>query len=92
MPVSATYRCGCGTLRGSGASADPYREVVGLQGLLYDRGQVIADRVQVYGVFEPCCERGRGLVGVVAGAVEPAVHHVLHPQPQRVEQGRRGQG
>jgi hypothetical protein len=62
------------------------------QRLLYDTGQVVADGIQVRHVFQAGCERGHGLVGVVAGPVEPAVHHVLHPQPQRVEQGRRSQG
>ena len=54
-------------------------------------GQVIADRVQVDCVFKPGRERGHGLVGVVAGAVEPPVHGLLHPAAHRAEQCRRGQ-
>jgi hypothetical protein len=69
--------------------------VGGFQGLVHDTGQVILDRVQVHGVFQPGRERGHGLVGIVAGAVEPPVHRALHPPPQRVEQrggGQRGGG
>ena len=43
---------------------DPYRYVGRFQGLLRDPGQVVADRVQVDGVFQPCRERGDGLAGV----------------------------
>jgi hypothetical protein len=46
---------------------------------------------RVHRVFQAAGERGHGLVGVVARPVEPAVHRVLHPSPQRVEQRRRGQ-
>ena len=63
----------------------------GLQGLVYDRGQIVPDRVQVHGVLQAGRERRHGLVGVVPGAVEPPVHHLLHPPPQRIEQRRRSQ-
>src|ERR1700726_2755695 len=38
--------------RSSVALADPHRQVGGFQGLVDDPGQVIADGVQVHGVFE----------------------------------------
>jgi hypothetical protein len=46
----------------------------GVQGLVDDTGQVIADRVELDGIFEPGRERGHGLVRVVPGPVEPPVH------------------
>ena len=58
---------------------------------MHDTGQVISDRVQVHRVFQPGRERSHGLVGVIAGPVEPAVHGPLHPAAQRVEQRRRRQ-
>ena len=73
------------------APADPYRDVGRFQGVLHDTGQVIADRVQVHRVFQPGRERGHGLVRVVPGPVEPAVHRPLHPVSQRAEQRRGGQ-
>ena len=63
----------------------------GFQGGLHHAGQVVADRVQVHRVLQPGGELGDGLVGVVAGPVEPAVHGVLDPAPHRVEQRGRGQ-
>jgi hypothetical protein len=36
-----------------------------------DTGQVIADEVELDGIFEPGRERGHGLVRVVPGPVEP---------------------
>jgi len=51
----------------------------GLQRLPHRTGQVLADRIQVDGVLQLACERGDGLVGVVAGPVEPAVHYPLDP-------------
>jgi hypothetical protein len=65
--------------------ADPHRYVGGFEGLVHGTGQVVPDRVQVHGVFQPRSERGHGLVGVVAGPVEPAVHCALHPPPQWAE-------
>ncbi|HYY18897.1 MAG TPA: hypothetical protein VE864_08655, partial [Streptosporangiaceae bacterium] len=62
-----------------------------LQRAGHDTGQVVVDRVQVHGVLEPGRERGDGPVGVVAGPVEPPVHHPLDPAAHRVEQRRRGQ-
>ena len=56
---------------------------------MHDTGQVITDRVQVDPVLQPRRERGHGLVGVIPGPVEPPVYHLLHPPPERVEQGRR---
>jgi hypothetical protein len=41
---------------------------------------------QVHGVLQAGGERRDDQVGVVAGAVEPPVHGVLHPSPQRGEQ------
>ncbi|HME67403.1 MAG TPA: SDR family oxidoreductase [Streptosporangiaceae bacterium] len=78
---------------GSGllAFAAPHRYVGGLQRLPHHTGQVILDRVQVHGVFQPRCERRHHLVSVVAGPVEPSVHRALDPPPQRAEQRRRGQ-
>jgi hypothetical protein len=35
------------------AFVHPHRDVGGLQGFLYDGGQVLADRVEVDGVLEP---------------------------------------
>jgi hypothetical protein len=46
----------------------------GVQGLVDDTGQVIADGVELDGIFEPGRERGHGLVRVVPGPVEPPVH------------------
>ena len=46
----------------------------GVQGLVDDTGQVIADGVGLDGIFEPGRERGHGLVRVVPGPVEPPVH------------------
>jgi len=56
----------------------------GLQGLLHDIGQIVPDRVQVYGVGEACREGGHRAVSVVASPVEPAVHYPLHPPSQWV--------
>jgi drug/metabolite transporter, DME family len=53
---------------------------------------VRSSRTQVHGVLQPGRERGHDLVGVIPGAVEPPVHQVLHPPPQRIEHGRRRQG
>jgi len=39
----------------------------GFQRLLYDTGQVIADRIQVHRVFQPDRERGHHLVRVIPG-------------------------
>ena len=61
------------------ALADPHRDVGGFQGLVHDIGQVILDRIQVHRVLQPGRERGHGLVGVVAGPVEPAVHQRAGP-------------
>ncbi len=36
----------------------------GLEGTLYDAGQIVVDRVQVDGVLQTGGERGHGLVGV----------------------------
>jgi hypothetical protein len=58
---------------------DPYRHVGRFQGLLHDSGQVIPDRIEIHGVYEPGRECGHGLVRVVPGPVEPAVHRPLHP-------------
>ena len=58
---------------------------------MHDTGQVIADRVQVDRVFQAGRECGYRLVGVIPGPVEPPVHGLLHPPPQRIEQRRRGQ-
>ena len=46
----------------------------GVQGVVDDTGQVIADGVELDGIFEPGRERGHGLVRVVPGPVEPPVH------------------
>jgi hypothetical protein len=58
------------------AAADPDRYMRGFQGLVDDTGQGISDRVQIHGVFQPGRERGHGVVGVVAGTVEPPVHGI----------------
>src|ERR1700722_13053623 len=71
--------------------ADPHRYVGGFQGQVDGAGQGVADRVQVDSVFQPGREGCDGLVGVVPGPVEPAVHPSLYPQAQRVEECRRGQ-
>ena len=65
---------------------DPYRYAGRFQGLLHDPGQVVAERVQVDGVFQPCRERGDGLAGVIPRAVEPPVHGMLDPDAHRIEQ------
>jgi hypothetical protein len=57
---------------------DPHRDVDRFQGRLHDAGQVVTDRVQVDRVLEPGRERGHGLVGVIAGPVEPQVQPPLH--------------
>jgi len=72
-------------------SLDPYRDVGGRQGVLHGNSQVIADRIQVHGVFQPGRERGHHLVGVVPGPVEATIHPELDPVPQRIEQRRRYQ-
>jgi hypothetical protein len=56
--------------------------------LLNDTGQVITDRSHIHGLLEPRCEHRHHLVRVVAGPVEPPVHVMLHPPPQRAEQRR----
>jgi hypothetical protein len=61
------------------------------QRLVYDTGQVTADRIQIHGVFQSRREPGHHLAGIVPGPVEPPVHSQLHPSPQRVEQRRGGQ-
>jgi hypothetical protein len=48
------------------------------------------DGVQIDRVLQPGRERGRGLVSVIPGPVEPPVHPPLHPAPHRAEQGHRG--
>jgi hypothetical protein len=53
------------------------------------RSACTADRV--HGVLQAGGERRDDQVGVVAGAVEPPVHGVLHPSPQRGEQRCRRQ-
>ncbi|MGH3228533.1 MAG: GtrA family protein [Streptosporangiaceae bacterium] len=63
------------------AAADPQREVSGFQDALHHLRQVMLDRVQVHRVLQPDRERGYGLVGVVAGPVEPPVHGALDPPP-----------
>src|ERR1700683_3140080 len=78
--------------RPSAARAEPYRHVRGLQGPLYHPGQVVLHRDHVHSLLQPGGERGHGLVRVVARPVEPPVHRVLHPPPQRAEQRRRDQG
>jgi len=60
-----------------------------LQGLLYDPGQVISNRVQVQGFFQPGCEGRHCLFSVVPGPLEAAVYRALHSPPQWVEQGCR---
>ena len=62
-----------------------------LKGPVHETGQVIVDRVEVDGVFQPVRERGYGFVGVVPGSVEPPVDGSLHVPSQRVEQCRRRQ-
>jgi hypothetical protein len=59
---------------------------------VHDAGQVGLYRIQVHGILQSGRERGDGLIGVVAGAVEPPVHDALHPAAHGAEQGRRGQG
>ena len=63
----------------------------GLDGVVHRREQVGSHRVEVHRVPEPGRERGHRLVRVVADPVEPLVHDLLHPPPQRAEQRRRGQ-
>jgi hypothetical protein len=46
-------------------------------------GEVGADGVGIDGVLQPGRERRHHAVGVVAGPVEPPVHGVLHPPPDR---------
>jgi hypothetical protein len=53
----------------------------GFEGLVNGAGQVIPDRVEVDGVFEPGRERSHGLVGVIAGCFEPG----FGPGPDRIE-------
>jgi hypothetical protein len=67
------------------AWADPHRYVGWFQGLLHDTSEVISDRIQVDGVFEPGCECCHGLVRVIPCPVEPPVHRPLHPPAQRIE-------
>jgi len=71
--------------------AEPYRHVGGFESLLHCGSQVVADRVQVYRAFQAGRERLHHPVPVVPDPVEPAVHRLLHPAPQRAEQGRGGQ-
>jgi len=59
---------------------------------VHGRQQVGMDSIGVHRVLQPGGEDHDGLVGVVAGAVEPVVHRPLNPLPERVEQGRDGQG
>ena len=70
------------------ARAKPEGDVGGLEGAVDDGGQVGADGIEVHGVFEVRSEGGDGLVGIVAGPVEPPVHGVLDAPAQRAEQGR----
>ena len=72
-------------LAGAGAWAVQHGDVGQLEGGLHRAGQVVADRVQVDRVLQTGRELGYGLVGVVTGAVEPAVDRVLHPPPHRCE-------
>jgi putative flippase GtrA len=63
------------------AFANPEREVSGFQDALHHPRQVVLDGVQVHRVLQPDRERGYGLVGVIAGPVEPPVHGTLDPSP-----------
>jgi hypothetical protein len=74
----------------SAAFVDPNLHVGRFQGLAHDTGQVVSDRLQIHGVFQPRGERDHGPVGVVSGPVEPAVHPQLHPAPAAVPGLRRG--
>jgi hypothetical protein len=53
--------------------------------------QLALHGVEIHRLAQLCGERGHYRLGVVPGPVEPAVHRVLHPPPQRVEQRCRGQ-
>jgi hypothetical protein len=59
---------------------------------VHGREQVGVHSIGVYRVLQPGGEDGDRLVGVVAGAIEPAVRRALNSFPERVEQGRDGQG
>lgn len=48
--------------------------------------------VEVNVVADSHREGVHGLPSVIPSPVEPAVHHALHPSPQRGEQRRDGQG
>jgi hypothetical protein len=57
--------------------------VSGFEGIVGHAQQVVADGFEVDGVPEPGGERGHDGLGVVARAVEAAVHHPLHPAARR---------
>jgi hypothetical protein len=60
----------------------------GLERLMDHADQIALHRVQINGLAQPRGERGHDRLRVVARPVEPAVHGVLHPPAQRVEQRR----
>ena len=57
----------------------------GFQGLVHGSEQAGVDGIGAGRVLQPGGEGGDGLVGVVAGPVEPPVHGALDPLAQRVK-------
>ena len=78
-PATAAVSC---------AVLDPHRRVGRFQRPARRGEQVGADRIQVDGVLQPGRERGHSPVSVIPCPVEPPVHQLLHPPPQRIKQRR----
>ena len=62
-----------------------------LQGVIHHAGQVVPDRIQVDRVHQTGRKHHHRVFGVITGPVEAAVHQLLHPAAQRIEQRRRDQ-
>ena len=89
--VTTAHDHGVGARRGRGG-ADLSRGLThtetwaGSRAFAHDAGQVVPDRVTVYGVLQAGRERGHRPVCVIPGPVEPPVHGALDAVAQRVEQ------
>ena len=70
----------------AGPGREQYGDVGGLERAMNGINQVALHRVKVNSSAQPRGEARYDRLGVVAGAVEPAVDGVLHAAPERVEQ------
>jgi hypothetical protein len=64
----------------------PHRAVGRLQGVTHHPGQIVTDRVQFDRVHQPGRKHHHRVSGIITGPVEAAIHQLLHPAAQRIEQ------